>query len=64
MEKATSVIKYENNKWVIYSKTGKKLSEHNSKKEALKRLRQIEFFKHKQGGKLILDIIDGLSSVQ
>lgn len=36
--------------YVVYSKKGKKLSKaYKSKEGAKKRLRQIEFFKHKKG---------------
>lgn len=42
-----AIIKHEGNKWVIYSHDGKKLGEYSSKKEAVKRLRQIEYFKNK-----------------
>lgn len=43
------MIRKEGNKWVIYSKDGKKLSEHDTKKEAEKRERQIKFFKYRDG---------------
>lgn len=41
------MIRKKGNKYCIYSKTGKKLGEFATRAEALKRLRQIEFFKHK-----------------
>ena len=40
------MIKHEDGKWKIYNHTGEKvLSEHSSKEDAEKRLKQIEFFK-------------------
>ncbi len=47
------MIKKEGNKYILYSKDGsKKLGVYHTKEEALKRERQIRFFKHKkfQGG--------------
>jgi hypothetical protein len=38
-------IKSENGKFVIYSHKGKKLGEYPSRKQAVARLRQIEWFK-------------------
>lgn len=49
MDKTIAIIKKEGDQWVIYSKTGKKLSSHPSEKEAKERLRQIEYFKHQKG---------------
>lgn len=44
------IIRKEGDKWVIYSHDGKKkLGEYDSKKEAVKRLRQIEYFKQHKG---------------
>ena len=41
------VIKKQKSKWILYTKDGKrKLGEFKTKKEALKRERQIQFFKH------------------
>tara|TARA_Y100000310_G_scaffold328248_1_gene396080 strand:+ start:266 stop:400 length:135 start_codon:yes stop_codon:yes gene_type:complete len=40
------VIKKEGYKWVLYSKKRKKLGSFRTKKEAVKRERQIQFFKH------------------
>lgn len=38
--------------WVVYSESGKKLGgPYKTKAEATKRLRQVEYFKHKKGGK-------------
>ena len=46
MFKAVAIIRHEGNKWVIYSHDGKKkLGEYTSKQAAVKRLRQIEWFK-------------------
>lgn len=36
-------------KYTVRSKTGKRLSKKVSKKKAQKRLRQVEYFKHKKG---------------
>jgi len=35
--------------WCVYSEKGRLLGRYKTKKEAEKRLRQIEFFKHKRG---------------
>lgn len=59
--KATAVIKKVGDKYVIYSKTGKKLGTFDSKKAAEKRLREIEYFKHKSGGQFRLDLLEALS---
>lgn len=40
------MIKKEGNKYIIKSKSGKKLGEEKTKKEAEQRLKQIEYFKH------------------
>ena len=43
------MIKKQNGKYIIYSKDGKKkLGEYDSRAEAVKRLRQIEYFKHRK----------------
>jgi hypothetical protein len=42
------MIRKKGNKFVVYSKKGKRLSKPVSKKAALKRLRQVEYFKHKR----------------
>lgn len=40
-------IEYENGKWVLYSRDGsKKLGEFDSKEDAIKREKQIQYFKH------------------
>lgn len=49
MEKTEGVIRKVGNKWCIYSKKGKRLSCHPTREAAVKRLRQIEFFKHQKG---------------
>jgi len=36
------------NKYQVQSKGGKNLGMYSSRKEAIKRLRQVEFFKHKK----------------
>lgn len=41
------VLKHEGRKWVLYSKsTGRRLGIFSSKEKAIKRERQIQFFKH------------------
>ena len=40
-------IKKIGSKYVLYSKKGKRLSKPTTKKGALKRMRAVEFFKHK-----------------
>jgi hypothetical protein len=41
-----SVVKHENGKWVVYSETThRRLGTYNTKEEAVKRLRQVEYFK-------------------
>ena len=46
------MIKKVGNKWILYSKDGKKkLGEFKTKADALKRERQILYFKYKKGGK-------------
>lgn len=46
------ISKTKGGKYVVKSeKTGKKLSKPLSKKGAVKRLREIEYFKHKKGKK-------------
>lgn len=43
-------IKKEGSKWVVYSEsTHRKFGSYKTKKEAQKRLRQMEFFKHLKG---------------
>lgn len=36
----------QNNKWVVKSEGGKVLGTYNTKREATKRLQQVEWFKH------------------
>jgi len=43
-----SVIKKIKNKWKIFSEKGKELGSYDTKNEAVKRLKQIEYFKHKK----------------
>lgn len=50
--KTEAKIKKVGDKYVIYSKDGKKLGEYSTRKAAEKRLREIEYFKHKQGGEM------------
>lgn len=46
---STAVIRKQGSQWCIFSKSGKKLGCYPSKKQAQKRLREIEFFKSKSG---------------
>lgn len=48
MEKLAFVRKTDNGKWEVVSKKGKPLGTYDTKTQAVKRLRQIEFFKHKK----------------
>lgn len=44
------MIKKQSNKWILYSKDGsKKLGEFKTKKEAVEREKQINYFKNKKG---------------
>ena len=46
----THMLKKIGSKWVVFSETtGRKMGSYKTKKEAKKRLRQIEFFKHLKG---------------
>lgn len=58
MEQAIAVIRKQGDKYCIFSKKGKRLSCHPSREAALKRLRQIEFFKHQKGS--LASVIDFL----
>lgn len=42
------MIKRRKGKWVVLSEKGKELGEYATKEQALKRLKQIEYFKHKE----------------
>jgi hypothetical protein len=44
---ATAMIRKVGDKYVVFSEKGKRLSKPMSKEKAKKRLRQIEFFKHR-----------------
>lgn len=47
------MIKHEGNKWILYNRDGsKKLSEHASKEEAVKREKQVRFFRALKEGKI------------
>lgn len=48
ISKISFIKKTPNGKWVVVSRKGKILGTYKTKTEALKRLRQIEFFKHKK----------------
>lgn len=56
LEKLSYIKNIGHGKWRVYSKKGKTLGTYNTKEEALKRLRQIEFFKHKKAGRETLDL--------
>lgn len=52
VEKAASLeknayVRRRGNKWVVLSEKGKVLGTYNTKSEAVKRLKQIEYFKNK-----------------
>jgi len=48
-ESMTEVIKHEDDKWVLYSSDGsKKLGEFDSEEDAIKREKQIQYFKHQE----------------
>jgi regulator of replication initiation timing len=48
-ESMTEVIKHEGDKWVLYSADGsKKLGEFDSEEDAIKREKQIQYFKHQE----------------
>jgi hypothetical protein len=49
-------IKHEGDKWIVYSEAGKPLGEYGSEAEAKKRLEQIEYFKHKDEGRSIIEL--------
>jgi len=62
MIKLGFVKKLPNGKYRVFSETGKNMGTYNSKEQAKKRLRQIEFFKHKKASKSInLSDVDNLS---
>jgi hypothetical protein len=42
------MIKKEGSQYVVRSKSGRNLGKYRSKKAAQKRLRQVEYFKHKK----------------
>ena len=42
------IKKQKSGKYLVVSKSGRKLSKPLSKKDAVKRLRQVEYFKHKK----------------
>lgn len=46
---AHAVVRKSGSQWCVFSKDGKKLQCFKTKKEAQDRLRQIEFFKHRDG---------------
>jgi len=47
-EEVKETIKKEGSKWVVYSKSGKKMGTYDTEKEAKRRLRQIEYFKRRK----------------
>ena len=56
------VKKMPNGKWRVVSRKGKNLGEYTTKEEANKRLRQIEYFKHKKASNEEVDL-DNYSAV-
>jgi len=46
------MIKKIGSKYVVVTESGRKMGMYKTKKEAKKRLQQIEFFKHSKGGGL------------
>lgn len=48
VERVEKVIKHEDGKWRIYSHEGKQLGEYDTEEAAVKRLRQIEWFKNRK----------------
>lgn len=62
MIKLGFIKKMPNGKYCVFSEAGKNMGTYNSKEQAKKRLRQIEFFKHKKASKSIdLSDVDNLS---
>lgn len=62
MIKLGFIKKLPNGKYCVFSETGKNMGTYSSKDQAKKRLRQIEFFKHKKASKSIdLSDVDNLS---
>jgi len=62
----TSKIKKEKNKWKVTDESGKKnLGEYDSKEDAVDRLRQVEYFKHKSSSNYlkILESLDDLDKL-
>lgn len=59
------MIKKIKGKYVVLSeKTGRKFGTYNTKKEAVKRLRQIEFFKHLKGNPKLMKTLKKKSLVK
>lgn len=55
------MIKKEGKMFVVYSKSGKKMGEYSTREEAVKRLRQVEYFKSKSEMKeLAFDVFSGV----
>lgn len=50
-QKTKAVIRKRGNQWCVFSKEGKNLGCFDTRKEAVKRLRQIEFFSRREKGK-------------
>jgi hypothetical protein len=50
-------IRKNKGKWTVYSESGKPMGTYDTREKAVKRLRQIEYFKHKKGQKDNLDEI-------
>lgn len=60
MDKIAKIKKHPNqNKWTVYSEKGKPMGTYQSQEAAKKRLRQIEFFKHKKINNIIEPVFHG-----
>lgn len=49
--KTMGIVRKSGSQWCIFSKSGKKLECFSTKKDAVKRLREIEFFKNQDKNK-------------
>lgn len=56
MIKFSYIRKLPNGKYRVFSEKGKNMGTFDSKEQAKKRLKQIEFFKHKKASKKIIDL--------
>ena len=53
LEKTQATIRKEGSRWCIFSESGKNLGCYSNRKQALERLRQIEYFKSTKGDVLL-----------